>query len=71
MTHMHSAGLVHLDISLENTMMTPEGRVVLIDFGTTRPLPHYEPAPHFAAGFVGKMQYAAPEVSRTRVLTYR
>lgn len=30
---MHEAGKVHRDVRPENVMLTPEGRVVLIDFG--------------------------------------
>ena len=67
---MHQFGLVHLDLSLENVMVMnrpdeeddgrpPHGKV--IDFGTTVavPLPSGGPLGPY---FVGKKQYAAPEV---------
>ena len=33
LTHLHSGGLVHLDVKPQNLLVTPEGRVKLIDFG--------------------------------------
>ena len=33
LTHLHAAGLVHLDVKPQNLLVTPEGRVKLIDFG--------------------------------------
>jgi len=43
---VHDAGLFHRDLKPENLMLTPEGRAVLIDFGTAR---------EFAAGSTRRM----------------
>jgi F-box protein 11 len=53
---VHQAGVLHLDLKPDNILVTPEKRVVLIDFGAAR------------RGLGGKstrvftMEYAAPEV---------
>jgi serine/threonine protein kinase len=43
---VHEANLLHRDIKPDNVILTPEGRVVLIDFGTAR---------EFAAGMTRRM----------------
>lgn len=60
---MHSGGLVHLDISTENVMLSSVESLIpkLIDFGTTGCMPSLSGLP-MGPGFVGKKQYAAPEV---------
>ncbi|MSP92850.1 MAG: hypothetical protein EXR79_13770 [Myxococcales bacterium] len=36
---LHDAGLLHLDLKPNNVLVTPEGRVVVLDFGLVRRLP--------------------------------
>jgi serine/threonine protein kinase len=60
---MHSGGLVHLDLSTENVMLDSLESLIpkVIDFGTTGCIPTLPGFP-MGPGFVGKKQYAAPEV---------
>ncbi len=55
LTFVHQSGLVHCDVKPSNVRVTPEGRVMLLDFGLARPLRRAE------GSFVGTMAYAAPE----------
>jgi serine/threonine protein kinase len=61
--HMHRQGLIHLDLSPSNIIVT-SGRPVLIDFGTARRLS--EPRP---GDVVGTDAYIAPEECRLETLT--
>ena len=59
---IHAHGLVHRDLKPANVMLTPNGRLVVMDFGTFRTVHSSEPE------LVGTLQYMAPEaLSRTRV----
>jgi serine/threonine protein kinase len=55
---LHGAGKLHCDIKPLNVRVTPEGRVVLLDFGlvseSTEPLP-------LDSGVVGTVPYMSPE----------
>ena len=59
LTEVHGQSLLHRDISPDNIMLTDDGRMVLIDFGSAR---------HFAMGQtvrhtrILKVGYAAPEM---------
>lgn len=53
---LHARGLAHLDVKTENVLLR-DGRPVLIDFGSSRPIGRRQPA----GRPVGTAGYAAPE----------
>lgn len=55
---LHSHGYVHRDIKPENVMIGCDGRVVLLDFDTTR---LYKPEAEKDTRIIGTAGYAAPE----------
>ncbi len=54
---VHAAGLLHRDIKAQNVMMAPDGRVVLMDFGTGR-----DRGVTSVPDLAGTPLYLAPEV---------
>jgi serine/threonine protein kinase/tetratricopeptide (TPR) repeat protein len=71
----HDKGLVHRDIKPSNVMVTPAGRVKLLDFGVaqrrlSQPIASDDPTRTGdvteAAGFVGTLPYVAPEQATRR-----
>lgn len=62
---LHDAGYIHRDIDPSNIMLTADGHVKLIDFGIAkqmRTLTTSDKALTVAGKFMGKPEYAAPEL---------
>jgi len=69
LAYVHSKGVVHLDVKPGNVMVTPEGRVKLIDFGLARGVNEYRYRGEKVWGSAG---YTAPERhKRPELLDYR
>ncbi len=62
---LHTAGLIHCDVKPSNAMVTPEGRVVLLDFGLARSVEE----PMIGGAFAGTPAYMAPEQTTESALT--
>ena len=57
---MHEAGIAHRDVKPSNVLVTPEGRVVLLDFGVATDV-HAHAARTGGFSVVGTPAYMAPE----------
>lgn len=57
----HAVGVVHRDVKPGNLMLTPEGRVVVLDFGIARELDGDSPALTRTGEVFGTPAYMAPE----------
>jgi tetratricopeptide (TPR) repeat protein len=67
--YAHEAGVIHRDLSARNLMLTPSGRVVLVDFGlAVRPEGTTQPG---SGSLLGTLPYLAPELIRGRAATAR
>ncbi|KAF7984030.1 hypothetical protein HWV62_17543 [Athelia sp. TMB] len=60
--YLHSIGLAHRDLKLDNCVMTTSNVVKLIDFGTATVFHYPGKAQTKATGIVGSDPYLAPEV---------
>jgi len=58
--HLHRLGIAHADVKPSNALITPNGRVVILDFGISRDW-RSEPADGDSPVFLGTPGYLAPE----------
>lgn len=63
LTEVHRQDLLHRDIKPANIMLTRDGRVVLVDFGSARAFDHGQTVRHTR---ILTMDYAAPEMYSTQ-----
>ena len=63
LTEVHRQDLLHRDIKPANIMLTRDGRVVLVDFGSARMFDHGQTVRHTR---ILTMDYAAPEMYSTQ-----
>lgn len=62
--YAHSAHLVHRDIKPGNVMLTPQGKVKVMDFGIARALTDSQATMTQTNAVVGTAQYLSPEQAR-------
>jgi serine/threonine protein kinase len=62
--HLNNLGFCHLDVSLENILLSEDLRTVkLADFGQARPLSNFRPFSSVQMTRPGKLLYMAPEIA--------
>src|SRR5437899_8022111 len=73
LNHAHSRGIIHRDLKSANVMVTPQGRLKVLDFGISRRLDtgqgisettRFDKSWESQHTFTGTIQYVAPEVLR-------
>ena len=67
LTHIHSRGLVHLDVKPQNLIRTPDGEIKLIDFGVAQE--SGTPQMKFGGSAFGTAAYLAPEQASGNVVS--
>ncbi|MEO6772794.1 MAG: protein kinase, partial [Kofleriaceae bacterium] len=58
---IHAAGFVHRDLKPDNLVLTPDGRIVILDLGLARRVPRDPNDPTRAGVQVGSLEYMPPE----------
>src|SRR5215469_2033165 len=77
LAHAHARGIVHRDLKSANVMVTPEGRIKVLDFGLARQMKRAEVdettlSQVTAAGtVVGTLRYLPPEALRGELVDAR
>lgn len=60
--YIHSQGVCHLDVSLENLLLDGNGELKLTDFGLARQFDHINPFAGCSITKPGKIIYMSPEI---------
>ena len=61
LAYCHRRGIIHRDIKPQNIVITPEGRVVLVDFGLVKLWDPQDPRTRTVMRGAGTPEYAPPE----------
>ncbi len=65
----HAEGVIHRDLKPQNIMLTPDGRIYVMDFGIARSA--YLPGMTQTGALIGTPEYMSPEQARGEKLTER
>src|SRR5690606_932974 len=69
--YSHRAGIIHRDIKPANVMLTPDGKVKVMDFGIARAIADTSSAMTQTAAVIGTAQYLSPEQARGETVDAR